>query len=194
MTSPRPQSCLKATPGPESVCDSWVQGPPTRPHSLRRGRWELEVTIPLPSPRFPSQTCSHRSSQWRWEVLRAKMENGSSGCRDGGQDRPTGPAPRSRGGEVWVAVPFSAAWQEAGRGNRCPPTAGRKQQGNHGGDRKRAPCHVLYSLIGRLPRCPCPVLWGGMALGEAEMVEASNDPSYRERGAAGRDGVKAKCL
>lgn len=124
---------------------------PLSPCSLCRGQVVAGGDSPSAFSQILLSNFSHHSSQWRWEVLWAKMESGSSGYRDGGQARPTGPAPRGRGGEVRVAVPFSAGWQEAGLGNRCPPTAGRKQQGNCSGGRKQAPCHILLSYREAIP-------------------------------------------
>lgn len=42
-------------------------------------------------------------------------EPGPLATRDGGSARPTRPALRGRDGEVRVAMPFSASWQETNR-------------------------------------------------------------------------------
>lgn len=87
---------------------------------------------------------------------------------------------RGQGGEVQLAMPFSASWQETSRqGDRCPLTAERKLQGNCSGGRKQAPCLILSScqeaISGSGAQCYgagwCWGRWRGWELFSTQVIE-----------------------
>lgn len=144
--------------------------------------------VPLPSPRFPSQTCSHCSIQWRWEAPWAKMESWILWL-PGSVER-LGPLDKLREtkvGQFKLLCPSG----------RC----GRKQAGVTdalgqlgGSSRDVAPCHILSSFLEATSAFAAPCLGGRMVRGGGGWREVFITQVTQERGAGDGEGTTAKCL
>lgn len=157
--------------------------------------WKL-VCGASPSPRFPISGLLPLHSLWRWEALWAMME--SQGLWLPGMVDQPGPLDQlSEAGMGKFELPCPSVppgRKPTGRGDRCPPTAERKLQGNCSGGRKQAPCPILSSFWEATSGSGAQCCGAGWCWGWWRGWELFNTQVIEKKVLGGRGGKKAKCV
>lgn len=135
--------------------------------------------VPLPSPRLPSQPCTHRSSRWRQEVPCAKVESKGpwlQGWRPGQAHWDSSERPEwGRLGSC--ALQCNLAGNRQGKqmpSDSWEEWAGKLQWWQEAGS---LPHPVVLS--GGYLWLWCPMLWDRVVMWVVETVGAFNYPSHR---------------